>query len=156
MLVVLRLRKLRTTLTRLIPLRRHESRSRSNCVPVRSPAFLDTVWGRCVAATPSSLSALLFFGIAIVLICDSAASSLDGKMWPYCGSRKPRPARNDLNARLSALRPTVHELMSIAGTAGLSLGVVHNDKLIHTAIFGFRDYGSKLPMDDETIFPGCS
>lgn len=46
--------------------------------------------------------------------------------------------------------------MSIAGTAGLSLGVVHNDKLIHSANFGFRDYGSKLPVDDETIFPGCS
>ena len=64
--------------------------------------------------------------------------------------------KDDLNARLSALRPTIHELMSIAGTAGLSLGVVHNDKLIHTANFGFRDYGSKLPVDDETIFPSCS
>lgn len=46
--------------------------------------------------------------------------------------------------------------MSIAGTAGLSLGVVHNDKLIHTANFGYRDHGSKLPANDETIFPGCS
>lgn len=46
--------------------------------------------------------------------------------------------------------------MSIAGTAGLSLGVVHNDELIHTANFGYRDHGSKLPVDDETIFPGCS
>lgn len=46
--------------------------------------------------------------------------------------------------------------MSIAGTTGLSLGVVHNDKLVHSANFGFRDHGSKLPVDDETIFPGCS
>ena len=64
--------------------------------------------------------------------------------------------KDELDGRLSALRPTIHELMSIAGTAGLSLGVVHNDELIHTANFGFRDYGSKLPVDDETIFPGCS
>ena len=61
-----------------------------------------------------------------------------------------------LNARLSALHPTIQELMSIAGTVGLSLGVVHNDKLIHTANFGFRDYDSKLPVNDESIFPGCS
>ena len=64
--------------------------------------------------------------------------------------------KDELDARLSALHPTIHELMSIAGTAGLSLGVVHNDKPIHTANSGFRDYGSKLPVDDETIFPGCS
>ena len=63
---------------------------------------------------------------------------------------------NDLDSRLCALGPTIRELMSIAGTAGLSLGVVHNDKLIHTANFGFRDYGFKLPVDNETIFPGCS
>lgn len=61
-----------------------------------------------------------------------------------------------LSARLSALPPTIRELMSIAGSAGLALGVVHSDKLIHTANFGFRDYGSKLPVNDETIFPGCS
>lgn len=63
---------------------------------------------------------------------------------------------SDLNARLSALHPTIHELISVAGTVGLSLGVVHNDKLIHTANFGFRDHASKLPINDETIFPGCS
>ena len=77
-------------------------------------------------------------------------------MWSFFGFRKPRPVEDDLDARLSALRPTIHELMSIAGTAGLSLGVIHNDELIHTANFGFRDHGSKLPVDDETIFPGCS
>ena len=49
------------------------------------------------------------------------------------------PVKDELDARLSALRPTIHELMSIASIAGLSLGVVHNDKLIHTANFGFRD-----------------
>ncbi len=63
---------------------------------------------------------------------------------------------DDLNARLSALHPTIKELMSIGGTAGLSLGVVHNDELVHTANFGSRDLDSKLPVDDETIFPGCS
>lgn len=46
--------------------------------------------------------------------------------------------------------------MSIAGTAGLSLGVVHNGEVVHTANFGFRDVTLNLPVDDETIFPGCS
>ena len=46
--------------------------------------------------------------------------------------------------------------MSIAGTAGLSLGVLHNGEVVHTANFGFRDVKLELPVDDETIFPGCS
>ena len=46
--------------------------------------------------------------------------------------------------------------MSLAGTVGLSLGVVHNGNLVHTANFGFRDHASKLLVDDETIFPACS
>ena len=73
-------------------------------------------------------------------------------MCPCFGISKPRPVTEDLEARLSALRPSIQELMIIAGTAGLSLGVVHNDELIHTANFGFRDHGSKPPVDEETIF----
>lgn len=46
--------------------------------------------------------------------------------------------------------------MRIAGTAALSLGVLHDDKLVHTANFGFRDHAAKLLVEGETIFPGCS
>lgn len=112
------------------------------------------------------------FSIIVVLTCSRDTFIMDWNMRP-CKSQQLTPqahidilsawpllrnphAASEPYIHLSALRPTIHELMSIAGTAGLSLGVVHNDKLIHTANFGFRDYGSKLPVDDETIFPGCS
>ena len=46
--------------------------------------------------------------------------------------------------------------MSIGGTAGLSLGVLHHGKPIYTANYGFRDTQAKLPVTEETIFPACS
>ena len=60
-----------------------------------------------------------------------------------------------LNQRLSALAPTIDELMTIAGTAGVSLGVLHHGRVVHNANFGFRDVGSQLRVDEETIFPIC-
>ena len=62
----------------------------------------------------------------------------------------------DIARRLIALRPVTKELMSIAGTAGLSLGVLHCGEIIYSDNFGFRDVESKLPVDDNTVFPGCS
>ncbi|KAL8897324.1 MAG: hypothetical protein Q9207_007267, partial [Kuettlingeria erythrocarpa] len=63
---------------------------------------------------------------------------------------------SDLSHRLSALHPTIEDLMNIAGTAGLSLGVIHNGEVVHNANFGFRDVRSKFPVNDQTIFSGCS
>lgn len=63
---------------------------------------------------------------------------------------------DDTKQRLSALHPTIQELMSIAGTAGLSLGVLHHGETIHVDNFGFRNIELQLPVDDETVFPGCS
>ncbi len=62
----------------------------------------------------------------------------------------------DLPKRLESLGPTIEKLMMIAGTAGLSIGVMHHDKIVYQGNFGFRDVEKKLPVTDETIFPGCS
>ena len=62
----------------------------------------------------------------------------------------------DLATRVAALGPTIEKLMSIGGTAGLSLGVLHHGKPVYQANYGFRDVEQKLPVTEETIFPGCS
>lgn len=58
--------------------------------------------------------------------------------------------------RVAALGPTIEKLMSIGGTAGLSLGILQHGKPIHHANYGFRNVQEKLPMTEETITPGCS
>ena len=62
----------------------------------------------------------------------------------------------DLKERLAALNPTIQELMKIAGTAGLSLGILYKGEPIYHANFGYRDVKLKLPVTEETIFPACS
>jgi CubicO group peptidase (beta-lactamase class C family) len=62
----------------------------------------------------------------------------------------------DLPPRLNALRPTIEKLMSIRGTAGLSLGVMHKGCLIYHANYGFRDFKERLPVTEDTVFPVCS
>ncbi|KAH6672879.1 hypothetical protein B0J14DRAFT_563378 [Halenospora varia] len=63
---------------------------------------------------------------------------------------------DDLSRRREALAPKIEELMKIAGTLGLSLGVLHQGKTIHVANFGCRDVAAKLPTTDETIYLLCS
>jgi CubicO group peptidase (beta-lactamase class C family) len=63
---------------------------------------------------------------------------------------------DDLSKRLATLTPTIEKLMRIAGTPGLSLGVLHQGKTVYFANFGYRDVQSKLPPTEETIYPGCS
>jgi CubicO group peptidase (beta-lactamase class C family) len=58
--------------------------------------------------------------------------------------------------RLEALAPRIEELASIAGTVGVSLGVLHHNEVIHTANYGYRDLEKKFPPDQETIYPMCS
>jgi len=62
----------------------------------------------------------------------------------------------DFSKRLAALDTTIRELVDIAGTAGLSLGVLHKGEVVHYANHGFRDVGAKLPPSEETIYPACS
>lgn len=62
----------------------------------------------------------------------------------------------DLAKRVAALGPMIEQLMSIGGTAGLSLVILHQGKPIYYANYGFRDREKNLPVTEETIFPGCS
>ena len=61
-----------------------------------------------------------------------------------------------ITERVAALGPTIEKLMSIGGTAGLSLGILHHGKPICHGNYGFRNVQEKLPMTEETITPGCS
>ena len=61
-----------------------------------------------------------------------------------------------VSERVAALGSTIEELMSIGGTAGLSLGILQHGKPIYHANYGFRNVQKKLPMTEETITPGCS
>lgn len=53
--------------------------------------------------------------------------------------------------RLQALPPTILRILSLSGTAGAAIGVLHHGKVVHTAGYGFRDAQHQLPMDEETV-----
>ena len=58
----------------------------------------------------------------------------------------------DLEARLQALHPQIEEICSVSGNAGLSIGVLHEGKVIHRANFGYRDVNARIPPDSDTIY----
>lgn len=62
-------------------------------------------------------------------------------------------SKSKLKQSLVDLAPTIEELMTIAGTVGVSLGVLHRGEIIHSANFGCRDVDANLSVDEETIFP---
>lgn len=68
----------------------------------------------------------------------------------------PPPKMGDMNRRLTDLGTTVEKIMSIAGTPGLSLGVLHEGKTASFGNYGLRDVAAKLPPTEETIYHGCS
>ncbi|KAJ8121375.1 hypothetical protein ONZ43_g2154 [Nemania bipapillata] len=57
---------------------------------------------------------------------------------------------------LDPLHSQIRELMKIAGTAGLSLGVYRRGEPAYYANFGYRDIHEKLPVTERTVFAGCS
>lgn len=61
-----------------------------------------------------------------------------------------------IRSRLLAVRPEIEKIMSAAGVAGLSYGVVHRGRLVHVDNFGYMNFEKKLPVTDETMFPICS
>jgi CubicO group peptidase (beta-lactamase class C family) len=68
----------------------------------------------------------------------------------------PSPKMDDMNRRLTDLGTTIEKIMSIAGTPGLSLGVLHEGKTAFFGNYGLRDVAANLPPTEETIYPGCS
>ena len=65
-------------------------------------------------------------------------------------------AMDALTQRLESARPVIEKILSLSGTVGLSYGLLHEGKVVHTESFGFRDHDKNLPVNEETIFPLCS
>ncbi|KIM98635.1 hypothetical protein OIDMADRAFT_202404 [Oidiodendron maius Zn] len=70
--------------------------------------------------------------------------------------RTKQPNMDHIIKRLALLRPTIEEMMSRTGTAGLTYGVVHHGEIIHTENFGYRDVEERLPVNEDTIFQVAS
>ena len=58
--------------------------------------------------------------------------------------------------RLEALGPRITEMMALAGTPDVSLGMLHHGEVLYKANFGYRNVEGKKPVDEDTVFPICS
>lgn len=54
--------------------------------------------------------------------------------------------------RLKVLGPTIAEICRLSGTPGVSLGVLHQNEIIHVDNFGYRDVEGKVPPDQDTLY----
>lgn len=54
--------------------------------------------------------------------------------------------------RLKALGPTIVEICRVSGTAGVSLGVLHKNEMIHIENYGYRDVEEKIAPDQDTMY----
>lgn len=57
---------------------------------------------------------------------------------------------DEMRHRLETLRPEIDHILQISGSPGLSLGVLHEGTIIHTAHFGCRNAGESAPSTDDT------
>ncbi|KAI0387446.1 putative D-aminoacylase [Hypomontagnella monticulosa] len=60
---------------------------------------------------------------------------------------------SDLPTRLDRLSPKIEKLMSIGGTAGLSLGVVRDGRPIYHRSYGSQDIENGVSTNEDTVFP---
>ncbi|MCJ1246225.1 hypothetical protein MMC30_003431 [Trapelia coarctata] len=58
----------------------------------------------------------------------------------------------DVAKRLQEIGPTISKICELSGAAGASIGVLHQNQVIHTAGFGFRDVAAKLAPDANTQY----
>jgi CubicO group peptidase (beta-lactamase class C family) len=54
--------------------------------------------------------------------------------------------------RLEATGPAISQICKLSGTPGASIGVLHDNEVIYTAGFGYRDVEAKLAPDENTIY----
>jgi len=54
--------------------------------------------------------------------------------------------------RLRSLDPIITELLENSGSPGLSIGVLHHGKIVHTGHYGRRDISIPDPPNGETIY----
>jgi CubicO group peptidase (beta-lactamase class C family) len=58
----------------------------------------------------------------------------------------------DIVAKILALHPTISKIRALSGSPGLSVGVLHQGKILHTAHFGRQDVNLPTPPNDDTIY----
>lgn len=56
----------------------------------------------------------------------------------------------EIKRKLEALVPQIDRIVQIGGVPGLSLGVLHNGDILHTAHFGRRNANEAVPPNDDT------
>lgn len=54
--------------------------------------------------------------------------------------------------RLKGVEKEINALLQATKSPGLAIAVVHKDKVIYSAGFGYRDYENKKPVDANTLF----
>lgn len=57
-----------------------------------------------------------------------------------------------VQARLAALAPTINELLHLSGSAGVSVGVLHHNQVIHTANFGYSNIAEQTRATSDTLY----
>jgi CubicO group peptidase (beta-lactamase class C family) len=58
----------------------------------------------------------------------------------------------ELVTRLLALRPVVERIRRVSGAQGVSVGIIHDAKVVLTENFGFRDVKNKIAPDQDTVY----
>jgi CubicO group peptidase (beta-lactamase class C family) len=59
---------------------------------------------------------------------------------------------SEFEERLRGLHPTIEKILSISGSAGASIGILHNGKVAHTDNFRFRDHAQKQSPAADTLY----
>ena len=57
-----------------------------------------------------------------------------------------------LLSRLEDLRPALEKFRRISGTAGISIGVLHNDQVVYKDNLGYRDVATETTADSQTLY----
>ncbi|KAI1169786.1 beta-lactamase/transpeptidase-like protein [Nemania sp. FL0916] len=64
----------------------------------------------------------------------------------------PPPLTNPLAKQLDDISPLIDSLRAVSGAPGLSVGVIHNYKILHESYHGHRDVTKGLKVDRDTMF----
>ena len=54
--------------------------------------------------------------------------------------------------KMQSLHPSISEILKISGSPGLSLGILHHGRIIHTAHFGRREINEPHSPNDHTVY----
>ncbi|MFE2528681.1 serine hydrolase [Streptomyces sp. NPDC059382] len=92
-------------------------------------------------------------GAAMMLATAATATTTAGATAaPSPPSPKPRLSDAAVDKAVDRLDATVTDMMKRTGVPGVSVAVVHNDKVIHLKGFGLRRTGESAKVDPDTVF----